>query len=263
MADSTERLLAESAKIRLRGGAGFDPVTLGCGIAGLRSLRAGSVDLVLSDLPSGETKASFDVKPDLLAMWTAIWGALAPAGSVVLMASSLRFAAEIIASCEPRSFRYDLVWSKSVATGFLNARKRPLRAHEYILFFSREPGVYTPQMATGATPIHAARRKATGRNYNEAQSMPSRAGATDRWPTSVLEFGSVGTSSAERTHPQQKPVDLLRWIIRTYSAPGALIADPFAGSGSTGRAAAVEGRRFVGWDSDPEFGIDSGSEVQP
>lgn len=229
-------------------------VELGDGIAGLSSLRAGSANLVLSDLPSGETRAPFDRVPDLALLWPAVWHALPRAGVAVFMASSLRFAARLIAS-QPEAFRYDLVWSKSVATGFLNAKKRPLRAHEFVLIFSREVGAYTPQMMTGATPIHAARRRSHGENYNGmTASADSRAGATDRYPTSVLEFGSVGTSDSNRRHPQQKPEALLRWLIRTYSHRGALVVDPCAGSGSTGEAAIAESRTFRGWDSDPRFG---------
>jgi site-specific DNA-methyltransferase (adenine-specific) len=165
----------------------------------------------------------------------------------------LRFATTVVAS-QQRQFRYDLVWSKSVATGFLNARHRPLRAHELILVFARSRTVYHPQMVRGASPIHAARRKGCGENYNEARSAPSRAGATDRFPTSVLEFGCVGTSDRRRRHPQQKPEGLLRWLVRTYSNPRDLVVDPTAGSGSTGDAAEAEGRRFLGWDINPRFG---------
>jgi site-specific DNA-methyltransferase (adenine-specific) len=123
------------------------------------------------------------------------------------------------------------------------------------MVFSRAAALYVPQMLGGATPIHAARRRMHGPNYGRmTASTESRAGATDRFPTSVLSFSSVGTSSRERRHPQQKPVDLLAWLLRTYSAPGALVADPFAGSGSTAVACETEGRRFIGWDINPKYG---------
>lgn len=216
----------------------------------------GSADLVLSDLPSGATQAEFDVPPDLQKLWPAVWHCLNPAGAVVFMASSLRFAASLLASQE-RFFRYDLVWSKSLATGHLNAKRAPLRSHEYILVFSQIPGFYEPQMSTGASPIHAARRMGgQGENYGNAKpGTCSRAGATDRYPVSVLEFASVGTSSKERIHPQQKPLPLLQWLIRSYTTPGAMVVDPYAGSGSTGRAALADGRACRMWDSSPRFGV--------
>jgi site-specific DNA-methyltransferase (adenine-specific) len=242
-------------------------VRLGDGISGLGTLEAGSVDLVLSDLPSGATRHEHDKRPDLKALWPAIWGALRPDGTAVLMASSFEFARALVDS-EPAAFRYDLIWHKSLATGFLSAKNRPLRAHEFVLVFSRKPGSYTAQMLQGATPIHAARRRSHGPNYGRmTASTESRAGATDRFPTSVLSFSSVGTSSRDRRHPQQKPIDLLAWLLRTYSAPGAFVADPFAGSGSTEIACVGEGRRFVGWDVNPKYGstvsgIKTGSETR-
>jgi len=234
----------------------MNPIRLGDGIDGLYSLAPGSVSLVLSDLPSGETRAEFDREADLPKLWPAIWTALEPDGWAVILASSFDFASKVRSS-QGRRFRRDLIWSKSCATGFFNAKRTPLRAHEFILLFSRSPGVYHPQMVDGASPIHTCRRAHHSENYDSMRGSPqtteSRTGATDRYPTSVLEFASVGTSSKSRVHPQQKPVPLLRWLIRSYSDPGDLVADPYAGSGSTGIAAEIEGRAFVGWDTSPRF----------
>ena len=110
-------------------------------------------------------------------------------------------------------------------------------------------------MRQGLSPVHAnAGRTSTGENYGPAGGGKSRVGATDRHPWSVLQFASVGTTDPKRRHPQQKPVELLRWCVRSYSRPGDLVVDPYAGSGSTGEACEAEGRLFRGWDSDPRFG---------
>lgn len=249
----------------------FDPVPrLGCGLAGLESLGPGSVGLVLSDLPSGETSAPHDVVPDLARFWAATWAALRPGGNAVLMASSIRFAARLIES-ETARFRYDLVWSKSVATGFLNAAQRPLRSHEFVLVFwrERERGTYHPQMRETGVPISAntrgalapgalaaPRREYAGTNYGRGTSgTRSRAGATTRFPTSTLSFGSVPSRSKQRRHHQQKPVPLLRYLVETYSDPGELVVDPFAGSASTGAACRDAGRTWIGWDTNPDHGV--------
>lgn len=228
---------------------------LGCGIEGMLSMSGASADLVLCDLPSGETNADFDKQVELERFWAAVWHVLRPAGQVVLMASSFRFAS-ILEWSQRRHFRYDQIWHKSIATGFLNASSRPLRVHEFILVFSREKrGTYNPQMLDGATPIHAARRRGHGENYGPmTQATQSRAGATDRFPVSVVEFASLGTSSGLRVHPQQKPYDLIRYLIRTYSNTGELVVDPTAGSGVVLEVAKDEGRQAVGWDLDPRFG---------
>jgi len=238
-------------------------VRLGDGIAGLAGLDSGTVGLLLSDLPSGETQAAFDRKPDLEALWSEAERVLAPDGVAVLMASSLRFAAELMGS--HRWYRYDLVWVKSVATGFLNASSRPLRAHEFVLVFHRPGGGrYEPQMTESVRPINAARRVSHGANYGDFRAVTeARAGATDRFPRSVLPFPSVGTSAKARRHPQQKPVSLMQWIVRTYSPAGGLVVDPFAGSGSAGHAALAEGRHFIGWDTCPEFAAPTPTPEDP
>lgn len=228
-------------------------VALGDGVAALSALQAGSAGLVLTDLPSGETRADFDKKVDLTLFWGGVWHALKPSGVAAVFASSLAFAAEVRASAE-QEYRYDIIWAKTLATGHLNARHRPLRAHEFILVFFRSAGTYEPQMSEGHGPIHRARRTSHGENYGRfVRATDSRAGATDRYPTSVLRFASVGTSSKQRRHPQQKPVPLLRWLVRTYSKSSDVVVDPFAGSGSTLEAAEAEGREALGWDSSPRF----------
>jgi site-specific DNA-methyltransferase (adenine-specific) len=232
-------------------------VALGCGLAGLESLDAESVQLIFADLPSGETQAAFDKRVDLPRFWAAAWGALRQGGTVLLMASSLRFAGELVAS-QPTEFRYDLIWEKSLAVGFLNARIRPLRAHEFILIFQRASAVFNPQFLETGVPISSIVRgtESKSENWGLGYRSQSRAGKTDRFPRSVLRFGSLPTRSKERVHPQQKPLDLLQNLVRQYSNPGDLVVDPCAGSGSMGRAALAEGRRFFGWDSDPRFGCE-------
>jgi len=236
----------------------FYAPALGDGLEGLASLTPGSVTLVLSDLPSGETAAKFDKAPDFARFWPAVWGALDSTGCVVLMASSIRFAAAVIAS-QPKAFRYDLLWEKTLATGHLNAANRPLRAHEFILVFARSgTTVFNPQYVETGVPISSVGDGvATGsENYGgQLQEAKARAGATDRHPRSVLHFGSLCQSSEHRSHPQQKPHDLLRNLVQQYSSPGDLVVDPYAGSGSTIEAARACGRLAMGWDSSPRFGV--------
>lgn len=220
----------------------------GDGVAGLAELTPQSVDLVFADLPSGQTQAPFDVPLDLERFWAAVRSAVKPRAAVVLMASHLRFAADILASNRAH-FRFDLVWTKNKASGFLNAKRMPLRAHEHLLVFSREPARYFPQKRDTGRPMHAATQTGHGHNYGaKTRKVHTSAGTTLRHPTSVLAVPVVNNDDPNRTHPQQKPEALAAWVVSSFTLPGDLVVDPCAGSGSSGRAAAALGRRWIGWE---------------
>jgi DNA modification methylase len=228
----------------------MNEIFLGDGIKGMSQLCPGSVDLVLTDLPSGSTRAPFDTQVDLGAFFDALWRCLSPTGIAIMMASDLRYAAKV--SAFPH-YRYDLVWEKGRATGFFAAKQRPLRCHEFVLVFYRAAGTFVPQMTSGHAPINANKRQGShGANYGgQGKAVRSRAGATTRYPRSVIATGTVGTTCPTRTHPQQKPQSLLCWLVRSYTRPHDLVVDPFAGSGSTGVACATLDRQFLGWEIDP------------
>jgi hypothetical protein len=230
-------------------------IQLGCGLDGMAALEPGSVDMVLSDLPSGETDAGFDVKPNLARFFAVTRRALKPTGVLVAMASSFRFAVELYDHGRDW-YRYDLIWHKSLPAGFLNAGTRPLRSHEFALVFFRSQGTYNPQMVETGIPIskNTTGARVKSENYGANGRIASRAGATDRFPGSVLTVGSVGNRDPKRTHPQQKPDALFSGWVLTYTNPGDLVVDPFAGSGTTARAAEANGRRFLCWDKSERFG---------
>lgn len=222
-------------------------IVLGDGLAGLLALDAGSVQLVISDPPWGATKAAWDRPLNWTSWWTAIDHALAPDGVLVVFAS-LRLGATLIKR-KRRPFLYDLIWRKNRATQHLNARKKPLRSHEQLLVFGSRDR-YTPQFTYGHRPMNAATRTSKSTLYGRESVTTSTAGATHRYQTSVLDFDTVSNDTHGRIHPTQKPVDLLRWLVRAYTAAGELVADPTCGSGATVQAARLEGRRAIGWEID-------------
>ncbi len=222
----------------------------GCGIAGLFSLPPLSVDLIFSDLPSGQTRAPFDKPLDLAAFWQAVDHAAHTRTAIVLMASCMRYAVEVVAS-NPHEFRYDLVWRKNKSTGFLNARRMPLRNHETLLVFYQALPVYHPQMRETGVPMHASTQTGFGENYGtKTRIYKTAGGSTLRHPRSVLPFAVVNGDAPDRTHTQQKPQALADWVIRSYTDPGALVVDVCAGSGSTLHAAKACGRHSIGWEID-------------
>lgn len=217
----------------------------------MAGLAAGSVDLVLSDVPYGQTQNAWDKPIPFAPMWEQLRRVTKPTAAVILMAAQ-PFASRLICSNE-RDFRYDLIWHKNKPTGFLNAKKQPLRIHEHILVFYRKPPFYEPQMTTGHKPMHGAVQTSHGKNYGGKTQQIVSGGSTERYPTSVIPIPIINNDDPEKQHPTQKPVDLMGWLIRSYSAPGDLVLDIAAGSGTTAIAAIRDGRRCVCIESHPEY----------
>lgn len=220
----------------------------------LSTLDSGVVDLVCSDLPSGKTRALFDVQCDVHAFQREVARVLKPAGKAVLMASHLKFVVDLLGVFE--GWRcHDLIWEKGNATGFLNAGRQPLRAHEFILVFHRKSGTYNRVETEGHKPTHSCVGKAGrhGANYGAVANRTFRGGKTTRAPRSVLRISNVAPNARERIHPQQKPTQLLERLIEMYSNPSDLVVDPYAGSATTGVAAARLGRRFLGCEKDEDL----------
>lgn len=218
----------------------------GDGLAGLEAQPRGSVDLVINDPPWGCTRAKWDRPLDWRRWWAAIDHALAPDGVLVVFASmKLAWTVGPLAP-KRRPFRYDLVWKKNRASGHLNAGRAPLRGHEPLLVFGGTR--YTPQVTEGHRPINSGMKPGRSSLYDKERPYPNRAGKTSRYATSVLHFANVKNET--RVHATQKPAALLRWLVRAYSKPSDLVADPTCGSGAVVHAARDEGRAGIGWEID-------------
>ncbi|MDP2305133.1 MAG: site-specific DNA-methyltransferase [Pseudomonadota bacterium] len=211
----------------------------------LRALRAvpdGCVRLVLCDLPYGTTQNPWDSVISLDALWTEYRRILAPRGVVVLTCQG-PFTARIILSQEGW-FRFKLVWVKSKATNFLNAKKQPLRRHEDICVFYAGQPPYFPQMGEGAAYDKGVRKDQLTGSYGDFRPVHVRSEG-GRYPTDVIYY-KTAESEGPVWHPTQKPVALGRYLVRTWSSPGDLVLDNACGAGSFVVAAAAEGRRAVG-----------------
>lgn len=214
----------------------------------MATMGAESVDMVLSDVPYGQTQNEWDKPIPFDLMWAGIRRVAKPSAAIVLMAAQ-PFAAKLICS-NLDEFRYDLIWSKNKPTGFLNAKKQPLRSHEHILVFYRKPSFFNPQKTQGHEPLHRATQTSHGKNYGRKTQAIESGGNTDRYPLSVLPMPIVNNDSPEKVHPTQKPVDLMAWLIRSYTRPREIVLDIAAGSGTTALAAAREGRSYCCIESD-------------
>lgn len=205
-----------------------------------------SVDLIMADLPFGCTQNEWDESLDLSLLW-AEYKRIAKPNAAILLNGQGKFSAELIMS-NPKEYRYDWVWEKTNASGFLNANRMPLRAHEQILVFYRELPTYNPQKTKG----HARKRSVAAhkKDSNYGNYGPATYDSTERYPRSVLKFPADKQKSA--LHPTQKPVALIEYFIRTYTNEGALVLDNCAGSGTAGEACRRSNRNCILIEKDPK-----------
>ena len=211
-----------------------------------------SVDMVLADLPYGVTQNEWDKVIPLDRLWHEYRRVTKPNAAIVLTATQ-PFAAQLIAS-NRNMFRYDLIWRKNKSTGFLNANRMPLRQHESILVFYRRLPVYHPQKSHGHAPAHSfTKHTGDGSNYGKTKRGVRGGGQTDRHPTSVIDIPVVNNDSDGKIHPNQKPVELFEYLVRTFSDEGAVVLDNCIGSGTTAIACLNTGRHFIGIEQDAAF----------
>lgn len=219
-----------------------------------KNIEDKSVDMILCDLPYEVTKNKKDIKIPFEPLWENYERVIKDNGAIVLFAQGI-FYVDLVNS-NRKLFRYDIVWDKKLTTGFLNAKRMPLRQHEHIAVFYKKPPTYNPQFKKGK-PLHSKGKSykdkdPKNQNYGKFDSTDdSRAGSTDKYPTSIFSFQKPHPSVA--VHRTEKPVDLLKELISTYTNPGDLVLDNTMGSGSTGVAALELDRRFVGIEMDLEY----------
>lgn len=207
-----------------------------------------SVDMIFTDLPYGTTNNAWDVRIPLEALWAQYKRVLKSGGGVLLFAQ-MPFAADLVYS-NRKWFRYEWIWHKTMAVGFLNANRMPLRAHENILVFYERLPEYHPQKTKGNPYIHQ-RRGAQTTNYGKFHNTPAMSLDGMRYPRDVIMFSNAG--NAKKIHPTEKPVDLLEYMIRTYTDEGQTVLDSCMGSGSCGVACQHLGRSFIGIEKDTGY----------
>lgn len=210
----------------------------------MKTLEAGSVDMVLCDLPYGTTQNKWDSVIPLDKLWMEYWRILKPNRAVVLTAQA-PFDKVLGASCL-QYMKYEWIWEKTKATGHLNAKKQPMKAHENILVFYRSQPFYDPQKTEGK-PYKGSGGASKKDNYGDFNAVREGSKDGSRYPRSVLKFSHEVSPS----HPTQKPVPLMEYLIRTYTKEGETVLDNTMGSGTTGVACKNAGREFIGIERDP------------
>lgn len=223
----------------------------------LLSISDGSISMICADLPFGVTnRGSAAGKWDNVIPFEPMWEhflRVTKENAAIVMFGSGMFSAQLMMS-KRSLYKYSLIWHKNNPSGFLNANKMPLREHEDILMFYRKQPPFHPQMkpCSADKVVHSRGRLSNpiaNNIYGKRVELPSKV-RTEKCPTSILHFNKPHYKGQ---HPTEKPVDLCRWLIRSYSNPGDIILDPTMGSGTTGMAAILEGRGFVGIEKDAHW----------
>lgn len=223
----------------------------------LPKLPSSSVDMILCDLPYGTTQNGWDSLIPLQPLWEQYLRVIKERGAIVLTAQGL-FTAKLITSCEAH-FKYKIVWMKSKATNFLNAKRQPLRKHEDICVFYQKAPTYNPQMSEGDPYDKGVRKDQLTGSYGDFDPSHVKSDGA-RYPTDVVYF-KTAESEGEVWHPTQKPVALGRYLIRTFTNAGDVVLDNAFGSGSFLVAAHLEGRDFVGIEKNDELKQFKGKEI--
>ena len=204
-------------------------------------LQDKNIDLVLTDPPYGITNLDWDNSIDLELFWHII----KPLSKMSLIFSAQPFTTDLINS-NRKFFKYEWIWCKKQATNYLNAKKRPLTAHENICYFNDGSPTYYPQglikqLVNNSRPAKSKK----GGNQHYGKEKEYGISAYINYPTTLLSINEFEAEEKEGIHPSRKPIKLIRYLICTYTNNGTIL-DPFLGSGTTAVAAKQLGRKFIG-----------------
>ncbi|KAA6334006.1 Modification methylase RsrI [termite gut metagenome] len=226
-----------------------------------------SINMILCDLPYGTTQNKWDSVIDLSKLWEEYTRIIKDNGVIALTSQGL-FTAKLIMSNE-RWFKYKIVWIKSKSTNFLNAKKQPLRKHEDICIFYKQQPTYNPQMIDGEAYDKGFRKDQYTGSYGDFKPRHVKSNG-GRYPNDIVCFEEqqiedfvyfkTAESEGHVYHPTQKPVELGRYLIRTFTNPEDVILDNACGSGSFLLSALLENRKYIGIEKNEDVLL---HKVQP
>ena len=213
----------------------------------MKNIPDKSIDMILCDLPYGTTQNKWDSIIPLEPLWEQYKRIIKDNGAIVLFAQTP--IDKVLGASNLKMLKYEWIWEKQQGTGFLNAKKMPLKKHENILVFYKKLPIYNPQMI--GNEIRTIKRNKNGKttdNYGKF-TYDEQSTYVGRYPTSILSFDR----DKNKLHPTQKPVPLLEYLIKTYTNEGEIILDNTMGSGSTGVACINTNRKFIGIELEEKY----------
>ena len=214
-------------------------------LEGMKRIPDKSVDMILCDLPYGTTACKWDTIIPLEPLWEQYERVIKDNGAIVLTAQTPFD--KVLGVSNLKNLKYEWIWQKDAGTGFLNAKKMPLKDHENILVFYKKPPTYNPQMRTGFKP-YATTKGHHGSNYGSDKGATTVSDG-ERYPLTTMKF----SRDSNKLHSTQKPVALFEYLIRTYTNENETVLDNCMGSGTTAIACINTNRNFIGFELDETY----------
>ena len=217
----------------------------------MKNIPDGSVDMILCDLPYGQTKFEWDKKLDFKLLWQHYERIIKDNGAIILFGKQ-PFTSKLILS-NLKLFKYELIWEKTRASNSMQVKKQPSAIHENVLVFYKKQPTYN-DLKFRVDEKYIDKRKSINDSFyskGHYQGVMKRK-ADDGWrhPQSILPFNSVWKKDM---HPTEKPVELLEWLIKSYTNGDDVVLDNCMGSGSTGVACVNTNRHFIGIELDEGY----------
>jgi len=215
----------------------------------MKEIENKSVDLILCDLPYGTTQNKWDSIINLKLLWKQYERIIKDNGIITLTAQTPFD--KVLGASNINLLKYEWIWEKSKATGYLNSKKMPLKSHENILVFYNKPPIYNPQMTKGK-PYNKGKAHRPTDNYGKQKSILVKNDSGLRYPRTNIYF-KTAESEGKSLHPTQKPIALMEYLIKTYTNKEMVVLDNCMGSGTTGVACLNTERKFIGIELNREY----------
>jgi site-specific DNA-methyltransferase (adenine-specific) len=223
-------------------------------LIGMKEIEDKSIDMILCDLPYGTTQNSWDSIIPFDELWKHYNRIIKENGAIVLTAQPPFD--KVLGASNIKHLKYEWIWEKSQPTGFLNAKKQPLKYHENILVFYKKQCVYNPQITkkpkSNIRPRHSGKQFANNGNYGDFKHGDFREiGIDESYPSNIIKIPHDQDKS--QFHPTSKPVKLFEYLIKTYTNENETVLDNCMGSGTTAIACLNTKRNFIGYEMDKEY----------
>ena len=208
-----------------------------------------SIDMILCDLPYGTTKCKWDIVIPFDKLWEQYNRIIKDKGAILLFGSE-PFSSKLRIS-NLRMYKYDWIWKKTKAQGFLNSKKMPLKDYENICVFYKRLPVYNPQGIIYGNFQNDRKSKYIKGEDIYGKEKEFGISHMSNFPKQIIEFSNP--SGKGQLHPTQKPIELLEYLIKTYTNENDLVLDNCMGSGSTGVACKNLNRNFIGIEKEEKY----------